>query len=279
MNMPREPWLGESLRATPSGLPVSDKWTGESIVSVRRWSAKLFSFRTTRNPAFRFVPGQFARIGLLTEDGKLVWRAYSVASASYERELEFFSVIIDDGEFTRRLCRFRPGDSILVEKASYGSLTLDRFSGGKDLWLLASGTGLAPFLSMLREAAVWENYEHLILAHSVRQAADLAYRHEIAALPNDVLLVGRRARLHYLPVVTREAWSGEPPALDARLTTLIADGRLEAAAGRRLDREDSRLMVCGNPEMCRALRDVLKGRGFSVARRLTPGQLAFENYW
>lgn len=276
MNMPSEQALIERLRAAPSGLPTSDKWTCESIVSVRRWGSSLFSFRTTRNPDFRFVPGQFARIGLQKEDGDIVWRAYSIASAAYAPRLEFFSVTIADGEFTSRLCRLRPGDRLLVDKASYGNLTTDRFTGGSDLWLLASGTGLGPFLSILREPAIWDRYRHLVVAHSVRQVSDLAYRHEIEALEDDLLLVGRRAKLHYLPIVTRETWTA---GLDARLTTLLADGRLEAAAGLPLDPERSRLMICGNPELCRDLRGQLKDRGFSVARRLSPGQLAFENYW
>ncbi len=277
MNMHVEPDL-TALLPTPTILkPVLEqKWTRETVLSLRRWSAKLFSFQTTRYPGFRFAPGQFARLGIPLADGTAIWRAYSMASASYNEHLEFFSIVVPGGEFTSRLDRLKPGDGILVEKASYGFLGTDRFVGGKDLWLLASGTGLAPFLSILHDPQLWDDYENLILVHSVRQANELAYQEEIHLLPSHELLSGTRARLGYVPVVTREAVAG---ALPARITQLIGDGRLEAAAGSRLDVERSRLMICGNPQMAADLRDLLTRRGFRVGRRGNPGQLAFENYW
>jgi len=255
---------------------TSEKWTRETILSVRRWAPTLFSFRTSRYRGFRFAPGQFARLGVAREDGSIVWRAYSVASAAYEEHLEFLSVVVPDGEFTGRLTRFAPGDRILVDKTSYGFLTTDRFPDGSDLWLLSSGTGLAPFLSILRDPAVGERYQRLVLVNSVRHAAELAFREEIVGLERNELFAATRARLRYLPVVTREACPG---ALAARITQAIADGSLEAAAGARLDPERSRLMICGNPAMALELRELLGQRGFRVGRRGVPGQLAFENYW
>lgn len=265
-----------SDEAPPPDLGNSAKWTGQTILSTRAWTPTLFSFRTTRDTGYRFTPGQFARIGVETPTGGAVWRAYSIVSAAYDEHLEFFSVVIPGGKFTSRLALFKPGDRILVEKASYGFLTLDRFVGGDDLWMISSGTGLGPFLSILHDPQTWSRFENLILVHSVRQPEELAYRDEIAAFEKHVLLSGERARLRYVPVVTRVCC---PDALSARIPLLIEDGRLEKTAGAGLDLERSRLMICGNPQMANDLRALLTGRGFRVGRRNDPGQLAFENYW
>lgn len=268
--------VSRSCAAGASAPMPSDRFTAEAILTVHAWATTLFSLRTSRYRGFRFTPGQFARLGIAREDGSIVWRAYSIASASYDEHLEFFSVVIPGGEFTSRLASFRPGDRILVDKTSYGYLTTARFVGGRDLWMLSSGTGLAPFLSILRDPSVWEQYENLIVVHSARHAGELAYRDEIAAVARGEPYAGQRARLHYVPVVTRECC---PDALVARIPQLIEDGRLEAAAGIRLDVERSRIMVCGNPQMTDDLRGLLTARGFQVSRRANPGQLAFENYW
>ena len=266
----------QSCAAGASAPVLSDRFTAEAILTVRPWAPTLFSVRTSRYPGFRFTPGQFARLGVARDDGSIVWRAYSIASASHDEHLEFFSVVIPGGEFTSRLASFRPGDRILVDKTSYGYLTTARFVGGKDLWMLSSGTGLAPFLSIVRDPNVWEQYENLIVVHSARHAGELAYRNEIAAIAHSEPFAGQSARLHYVPVVTRECC---PHALVARIPQLIEDGRLEAAAGVQLDLERSRIMVCGNPQMTDDLRELLTARGFLVSRRANPGQLAFENYW
>lgn len=168
--------VSRSCAAGASAPMPSDRFTAEAILAVRPWAPTLFSLRTSRYPGFRFTPGQFARLGVARDDGSIVWRAYSIASATYDEYLEFFSVVIPGGEFTSRLASFRPGDRVLVDKASYGYLTTARFVGGKDLWMLSSGTGLAPFLSILRDPSVWEQYENLILVHSARHAGELAYR-------------------------------------------------------------------------------------------------------
>jgi ferredoxin/flavodoxin---NADP+ reductase len=262
--------------AAPHDEGEAPKWTGESILSVRAWTPSLFSFRTTRARGFRFAPGQFARIGIATPTGGAVWRAYSIVSAAHDEHLEFFSVVIPDGKFTSRLATFRPGERIMVEKAAYGFLTLDRFAGGTDLWMIASGTGLGPFLSILHDPRTWSRFENLILVHSVRQSEELAYRDEIAALGKHALSSAQHARLSYVPVVTRVRF---PDALPERIPQLIEDGRLEKAAGVGLDLERSRLMICGNPQMASDLRSQLTGRGFRAGRRNDPGQLAFENYW
>ena len=208
--------------------------------------------------------------------GDVVWRPFSLASAAHDEHLEFLAVLVPGGEFSDLLARVREGDAILVEKSSYGFLTIAHFAPGKDLWLVASGTGLGPYVSVLRDPATWQAYDDLIVVHSVRYSSELAYREEIAALVHEELLAATPDRLRYVPVVTREP---SPGVLAARIPRLIEDGRLEQAAGVELDPQRSRIMVCGNPEMARELRHQFTERGFRVNRRAAPGQLAFENYW
>ncbi len=247
--------------------------TSETVLAIRHWTPKLLSFRTTRPAAFRFTPGHYTRLGLgSTED--MVWRPYSLTSARDEDFLEFIAVLVPGGAFSERLRQLRVGDTLGVDRASYGFLTVDQLAPGKDLWLLASGTGLGPFVSILREPAVWQNWRRLILVHSVRQSAELAWREEITALPG--LFAPPQATLGYIPVVTREPGA---TALAERIPLLLADGRLEAAAGTPLSLADSRLMVCGNPELAKELRQFLSERGYATNRRGVPGQMAFEKYW
>ena len=256
--------------------PGTEKWTSEQVLSVNYWTPTLLSFRTTRYRGFRFTPGHYARLGLATAAGSLVWRPYSVVSAAYDPHLEFLAVLVPGGEFSESLGKLRAGDAIHVEKPSYGFLTVDQLAPGRDLWLLASGTGLGPFISILRDPATWLGFNRLIVVHSVRRAAELAYREEIGALRGEPWLSEGGAELVYLPVVTREPGAAE---LASRIPQLLAAGILEAAAGHSLCVETSRVMVCGNPEMTRELRQMLAARGFASSRRGVPGQMAFENYW
>ncbi len=253
---------------------MQDKYTIETIIEKRPWTSGLFSFRTSRNRAFRFVPGQFARLGQRKPDGTTLWRAYSMVSAPYDEHLEFFSIVVPDGEFTTILAQLDVGDEILIDKTAFGFLTTDRFRPARDLWLLATGTGLAPFLSILQDPAIWVDYENVIVVHSVRTAAELTYRDEMQALVEHPLVGDAARRLRYVPVVTREH---PPGALDARIPALIRDGRLEATVGIGLDTGQSRIMICGNPDMVRDTRAALKERGFALSRRERPGQLAVEN--
>ncbi len=254
----------------------ADRYTVQRILSIRRWTPHLFSFRITRDPGFRFVPGQFARLGLPKADGQLVWRAYSVVSAPYDEYLEFYSIVVPGGEFTPLLAQREVGDTILVEKMNYGFLTTDRFESGKDLWLLATGTGLAPFMSILYDPDTWRDYENIVLAHSVRTVAELSYREEIARLHEHPLIGEAARKLAYVPIVTRESMEG---ALGKRIPALIESGELEGAAGLPLDRERSRIMICGNPEMVADTRKVLGEMGYRLSRRAEPAQLAVENAW
>lgn len=264
--------IGERLRATAG----DQKWTTERVVSVDYWTPAMLSFRTTRDARFRFTPGHYARLGLVSDGGELVWRPYSMVSAPSDEQLEFLAVLVPDGAFSRALAKLRPGDVVHVERGSFGFLTVDQLATGRDLWMLASGTGLGPFVSILRDPAVWFAFERLIVVHSVRQTAELAYRGELAALAERDGAARREAQLRYLPVVTRAP--GATP-LAERIPQLLANARLEEAAGTPLGVETSRLMICGNPEMARELRQMLGARGFATSRRGVPGQMAFEKYW
>jgi len=256
---------------------TSDRFTTETITGVRPWTDSLFSFRTTRDRGYRFVPGQFARIGVRDHStGDTVWRAYSIASASYDEHLEFFSVVVPGGAFTSRLSKLREGDEIFVERKSYGFLTTDRFQSGRDLWMLATGTGLAPFLSILHEFATWEAYENLVLVQSVRTQSELAYEDLIESFHESDYYKEYGKKLRYVRIVTREP---VPGTLRDRVTRLLASGVLEENVGLKLDHDRSRIMLCGNPEMVEDSRRILVERGFRMSRRGDPGHLAVENYW
>ena len=252
------------------------------MLSVHRWTDALVSFRISRDAAFRFTPGHYARLGLAAADGTLVWRPFSMVSAADAAELEFIATLVPDGEFSQLLAGIAPGDSMLVDKASFGFLTADRVAPGRDLWMLASGTGVGPFISMLRGAQVWQAFETLVLVHSVRHAQDLAYRSEVDRLARDPAsaVVGLQgapsATLRYVPVITREA---VPGALGQRIPQLIETEQLQQAVGLPLDVQPSRVLVCGNPDMNAELRQLLTARGFRTPRRGLAGQMAFENYW
>ncbi len=248
--------------------------TEERILAIRHWSPTVLSFRTTRYAGFRFSAGHYARLGLAGQ-GATVWRPYSLVSPAWADYLEFVAVLIPGGAFSERLAQLRVGDTLLVEKPAYGFMTVDRLAPGRDLWLIASGTGIGPFVSILHEPEVWRRFERLIVVHSVRHATELAYRAELLALPQQPWLADVPARLQYLPIVTREPGVTE---LAQRIPQLLADGRLEQAAV-PLDVTHSRLMVCGNPELAAELRQMLRQRGFATNRRGVPGQMAFEQYW
>jgi ferredoxin--NADP+ reductase len=276
-----------AAKKVPGELPA-DKYTRQKITWIKRWSDHLFSFRTTRDRGYRFKPGQFARLGVYRDDDhggknsgpRYVWRAYSIVSADYDEFLEFYSIVVPDGDFTTKLATLREGDELMIEKQSYGFLTLDRFEGGKHLWLLSSGTGIAPFISILYDLAAWEQYERLILVHSVRNANELAYRDTVASFREHEVfgdeLKANPGKLVYVPIVTRES---VPATLGARIPALLSSGALEAQAGVKLDHDRSRIMICGNPEMVDDIRHHLTVSGYSVSRRGQPGHMAVENYW
>ncbi|MNE09837.1 Ferredoxin--NADP reductase [compost metagenome] len=253
-----------------------EKFTRQTLLDVQTLTPSLFTLRTTRDAGFRFRAGQFARLGVTKADGSTVWRAYSMVSAPYDEHLEFFSIVVPDGEFTSELSRLREGDTLMVDRQAFGFLTLDRFVDGRDLWLLATGTGLAPFLSILQDLEVWQRFERIVLVYSVRNGAELAYQELIAELKDKEYLEGVADKLLFIPTVTREE---VPGALHGRITTLIENGELERAAGLALTPEHSRVMLCGNPQMIEDTRAVLKARDMNLSLSRRPGQVAVENYW
>ncbi len=253
-----------------------EKFTREAITWIHPWTDHLFSFRTTRPAAFRFTAGQFARLGVEKPDGSVAWRAYSMVSGPFDEFLEFYSIVVPGGEFTSELSRLKVGDTIFIDKQNHGFLTLSRFQGGNELWLLSTGTGIAPFLSILQDLEAWEHFDHIVLAHSVREAKELAYRDTIESLSAHEVFQDFAHKLIYLPIVTREAVPGMP---QKRLTELISSGELESRAGLAFDIDKSRFMLCGNPQMVDDTRQALKAKGFRTARQSAPGQIAVENYW
>jgi len=264
---------------------TESKYTRQTVTHVHTWvPEKLFSVHVTRDPAFAFQAGQFARVGLPDAgdpDGEpTLWRAYSMVSAPSEDRLEFYSIVVPDGQFSPRLAQLRPGDALYVDKTAFGFLTIERFPQGGDLWLLATGTGLSAYLSMLRDPATWRAFRRIVLVHGVRSASELAYRDEIESwhkLPAYAEFFQQDpTKLTYLPIATRETIPGMP---QARLTTLIENGGLEQLVGMPLDAERSKIMLCGNPAMLGDARKLLAERGFAPGRRGIPGNLAVENYW
>ncbi len=261
---------------------VNDKSTTERITWVHRWSPGLISFRLSRSADYRFAAGQFARLGLnlpdpAAPDGmKRVSRAYSMVSSPEDDFLEFYLIVIPGGEFSSRIDSMAVGDEVEVERSPYGFLTVDRFPGGRDLWLLATGTGLSPYLSIARDPLTWSQWDRIVIVHSVRTAAELAYAEQIAEIGRDPRFGAAPGKsLRYVPVVTREPG----PWLAQRIPQAIESGALESAAACRLDPELSRVMICGNPEMVKTTRATLAGRGFKSPRRGNPGNLVVENYW
>ena len=250
-----------------------EKFSLEKVLSVHRWTSTLFSFTMTRPAHFKFTAGQFARIGLKAGDD-LVVRAYSVVSSPFDETLEFFSIVVPDGAFTSNLQHLQVGDELYLEKIPYGFLTLARYQLPlpQDLWLLGTGTGLAPFLSMLQDFETWHKYQQINLVYSVRTEAELAYAErieEIAAVFGE----GHQG-FRFIPVITRD-----PNApLHERLPVLIANGALEQAAGLALNPASSHVMLCGNPQMVEDTKEALKARGLTMNRR-GEGNIAVENYW
>ncbi|MBF4455100.1 MULTISPECIES: ferredoxin--NADP reductase [Acinetobacter] len=250
-----------------------EKFTVEKVLSVHRWAHNLFSFTMTRPAHFKFTAGQFARIGLMV-NGELVVRAYSVVSSPFDENLEFFSIVVPDGAFTSNLQHLEIGDELYLDKTAYGYLTLARYQLplAHDLWLLATGTGLAPFLSMLQDFETWTKYQHIHLIYSVRSTAELAYVDRIQEIAES--FGEGHTGFKFVPIITRD-----PNAtLHDRLPVLIENGELEKVVGLSLNSATSHVMLCGNPQMVEDTKDALKQRGLTMNRR-GEGNIAVENYW
>ncbi len=259
----------------PSSPPLTKPFSVEHIVAVRNWTPSLRSFTTTRPPELNYVPGQYARLGLPCK-GQGIWRAFSFVSAPDEPLLEFLAVLIPDGLFTSELRELQAGDPIHIEHENYGFLTADRFVDGDVLWMLATGTGIGPFVSMLRDAAIWQQFPRIVLVHGVRHGAELTYREELLRLqsqhpPGALSLLACLS--HPGP---HELAHGR---ISGRITSAWDSGALEAAVGMPVTAENSRVMLCGNPQMIEDMRHRLHGRKMMPCRRAKPGQFLTENYW
>jgi ferredoxin--NADP+ reductase len=245
----------------------------ERVVSVHHWNETLFSFTTTRDPGFHYRNGHFVMVGLEVA-GRPLMRAYSVVSPNYEEELEFYSIKMADGALTSRLQHVRAGDRVLVSRKPTGTLVLDNLLGGRCLYLLATGTGLAPFMSIIRDPTTYERFERVVVAHGVRRVSDLGYRRTIEdELPRHQLVGDAvKAQLLYYPAVTREPFRNQ-----GRLTALMASGKLPADLGLPpLDPARDRAMICGSPSMLSDLVTLLESRGFHEGNSEGAGEYVIE---
>jgi ferredoxin--NADP+ reductase len=245
----------------------------ERVLSVHHWTERLFSFTCTRDASFRFGAGQFAMIGLMV-DGKPLVRAYSMVSPPWEEHLEFLSIKVQHGPLTSRLQHIQPGDHVLIGRKATGTLVTDNLRPGGVLWFFATGTGLAPFMSLIRDPETYDRFDRIVLVHTVRQEAELAYRELISAeLPAHELLGDLAAeKLTYVPSVTRE-----PFARGKRITTMIEDGSLTGDLGLPpLSPERDRAMLCGSEAMNADVRALLEARGFAEGSNNDPGTYVVE---
>ncbi|WP_024278749.1 ferredoxin--NADP reductase [Xanthobacter sp. 126] len=245
----------------------------ETVTSVHHWTDNLFSFTCTRDPGLRFLNGQFTMIGLRV-DGKPLLRAYSMASANYEEELQFFSIKVQNGPLTSRLQHLKVGDKILVGRKPTGTLVQDSLLPGKRLYLLSTGTGLAPFLSVVKDPEAYDRFEKVILIHGTRTVAELAYDEYLTkTLPDDEILGEEvKAKLVYYPTVTREPFRNQ-----GRITDLITSGKLFSDLGMPvMSPEEDRLMLCGSPQMLKDVVDLLESRGFAEGSQSAPGHYVIE---
>lgn len=270
-----------------------------TVIEVKRWAPTLLSFKVTRPDGFKFTAGQFVRLGIhaadlqyyahhhiaeqtatqsTTESSGIegyVFRAYSVASSPYDEFIEFFSVVIPDGEFTSKVNHIQINDSLLLNPNPFGYLTLTRYQLPlpNDLWLLATGTGLAPFLSILKTIDVWQQYQRIILVYSARTLQELAYQQEIESIKS--VYGDDGATFVLLPIVTRDvSFTGEKQ----RIPQLIVSGKLEQLVGQPFAKESSHVLLCGNPQMVEDTKEALKSLGLTMNRR-GEGNIAVENYW
>lgn len=245
----------------------------ETVTNIHHWTDSYFSFTTSRSDSFRFQSGQFTMIGLKQENAPIM-RAYSIVSAHYEDQLEFFSIKVPDGALTSKLKNIQVGDEILINSKPTGSLLKEQLRPGKNLYLLSTGTGLAPFLSIIKDPGIYESYDKIILTHGCRYKKDLAYYKTITQDLRNHELVGDQVeqKLLYYPTITRETFPTQ-----GRLTDLIAQNQLSKDLGLpALDPNQDRFMICGSPGMLKDLSKLLIEKGFSETRKGTLGEFVVE---
>jgi ferredoxin--NADP+ reductase len=245
------------------------KWIEGTVVGQKQWTDRLFSLQVDADVG-SFEPGQWAKLALPVA-GELVARPYSFVNAPKERPHEFYYNIVPDGHLTARLARLEARDVVFLAPAPGGTFTLSEVPDADNLWLIGTGTGLGPFLSMLKTEAPWRRFRKVVLVHAVRHAADLTYRKTI-----DALIASHGDQFRPVAFVSRERHRG---SLEGRIPRAIADERLERAAGAELSARAAQVMLCGNPDMVLDVTEALKARGMRRHRRREPGHLGVEPYW
>jgi len=239
-------------------------WLEAKVLENRHWTDALFSLRV-EGPRLAFEAGQFVRIAL-DIGGERIARPFSFVNPPADPRLEFYGIVLPEGPLSPRLARLAAGDSLFVASNPAGFLVLSELPDRDSLWLMSTGTGIAPFLSILRTEAPWKRFRNVVLVHAVRHAAELVYRETIGQMKN----------LRYVPFVSRES---APGALAGRIPAAVTDGRLEAAAGLRLEPETAQVMLCGNPDMLKDTTAALAARGLRKHRRRNPGHISVESFW
>ena len=244
-------------------------WLAGKVIENRHWTPHLFSLRVEA-PRLAFEAGQFVRIGL-DIGAERVARPFSFVNAPEDSVQEYYGIVVPEGLLSPRLAELRAGDTLWVADNPSGFLVLSEVPDAEVLWLVATGTGLAPFLSILRSGAAWQRYSRVVLVHAARHANELVYGEMLARVAAE-----RGTRFAYVPMLSREARHG---ALAGRIPAAIADGRLEAAAGATLEAGRAQVLLCGNPDMVRDTIAVLAARGLKKHRRRSPGQITTEAFW
>lgn len=264
----------QSAMTHRGATPVRTLPDAQTVISVRHWTDRLFSFRVTRPQSLRFRSGEFVMIGLLDDAGKPLLRAYSIASPSWDEELEFYSIKVPDGPLTSRLQHIRPGDQIILRPKPVGTLVLDALMPGRRLWFLATGTGIAPFASLMRDPETYEKYGQVIMMHTCRSAAELDYGRELVEGLKDDPLIGEmvEGKLLYYPTTTRE-----PSARMGRITDNLTSGKVFADLGLApMDPATDRAMVCGSLAFNIDVKAVLEGFGLREGANSDPREYVVE---
>lgn len=246
----------------------------QTVTEVKHWTDRLFSFRVTRPQSLRFRSGEFVMIGLMGDNGKPLLRAYSIASPSWDEELEFYSIKVQDGPLTSKLQHIKVGDEIILRPKPVGTLVHDALLPGKRLWFFATGTGIAPFASLMREPETYENYDEVIMCHTCRDVAELDYGRELVESLADDPLIGEMVagKLRYFPTTTRE----QSPVM-GRVTTKLQDGSLFETLGvPPISAENDRAMICGSMGLNTDLKDILEGFGLTEGANSKPAEYVVE---
>ena len=263
----------KTVDAKPLQFPIPANVYAETVVSVKHYTDRLFAFRITRPQSLRFRSGEFVMIGLPNAE-KPVFRAYSVASPSWDDELEFFSIKVPDGPLTSELQKIEPGDTVLMRQKSTGTLVLDALTPGKRLFMISTGTGIAPFASLLRDPDTYDRYEQVFLTHTCRDVAELTYGRELLAnLANDPLigeLTDGRVRLY-------NSTTREESECMGRITALISSGKFYSDLGiEKLDPATDRIMICGSMHMLKDVKELAESLGFVEGSLNEPGTFVVE---